>query len=111
MSGPIAMSSQKITGLADPTSGQDAATRAYVLSVSGGTTLTQQYTTNISSGTSNVIAIAINTPLTISRILVSLSGVLQTPLIDFIHNDGNSSIQYTDASIPAGLTTVIQSWA
>ena len=111
MSGSIAMGGQKITGLADPTSGQDAATRAYVLSISGGTTLTQQYTVNVSSGTSNVIAISINTPVAISRILVSLSGVIQAPLIDFVHNDGNSSIQYTDASIPAGLTTVIQSWA
>jgi hypothetical protein len=111
MSGNIAMGAKHINNLADPIQAQDAATRAYVLSVSGGTTLVQQYTTNISSGTSNIIAIAINTPLTISRILVSLSGIIQTPNIDFIHNDGNSSIQYTDASIPAGLTTVIQSWA
>jgi hypothetical protein len=111
MSGNIAMGAKYINNLADPIQAQDAATRAYVLSVSGGTTLTQQYTTNISSGTSNVIAISINTPLVISRILVSLSGVIQAPNIDFIHNDGNSSIQYTDASIPAGLTTVIQSWA
>jgi len=111
MTGPIAMGGQKITGLPDPTSGQDAATRAYVLSISGGTTLTQQYTVNVSSGTSNVIAIAINTPVAISRILVSLAGVIQAPLVDFIHNDGNSSIQYTDSYLPAGLTTVIQSWA
>jgi hypothetical protein len=111
MAGSIDMGNQKITGLADPIQAQDAATRAYVLSVSGGTTLTQQYTTNISSGTSNVIAISINTPLTISRILVSLSGVIQAPNIDFIHNDSNSTIQYTAPSIPAGLTTVIQSWA
>ena len=111
MSGNIAMGAKYINNLADPIQAQDAATRAYVLSVSGGTTLVQQYTTNISSGSSNVIAISINTPLTISRILVSLSGIIQTPNIDFIHNDGNSSIQYTDASIPAGLTTVIQSWA
>ena len=111
MSGNIAMGAKYINNLADPIQAQDAATRAYVLSVSGGTTLVQQYTTNISSGSSNVIAISINTPLTISRILVSLSGVIQAPNIDFIHNDGNSSIQYTDASIPAGLTTVIQSWA
>ena len=111
MSGNIAMGAKYINNLADPIQAQDAATRAYVLSVSGGTTLVQQYTTNISSGSSNVISISINTPLVISRILVSLSGIIQTPNIDFIHNDGNSSIQYTDASIPAGLTTVIQSWA
>ena len=111
MSGNIAMGTKYINNLADPIQAQDAATRAYVLSVSGGTTLIQQYTTNISSGTSNVVAISINTPLVISRILVSLSGVIQAPTIDFIHNTGNSSIQYTDASIPAGLTTVIQSWA
>ena len=111
MSGNIAMGAKHINNLADPIQAQDAATRAYVLSVSGGTTLTQQYTTNISSGTSNVIVISINTPLVITRILVSLAGVIQAPNIDFIHNTGNSSIQYTDASIPAGLTTVIQSWA
>jgi hypothetical protein len=111
MSGNIAMGAKYINNLADPIQAQDAATRAYVLSVSGGTTLVQQYTTNISSGSSNVISISINTPVTLSRILVSLAGIIQTPNIDFIHNDGNSSIQYTDASIPAGLTTVIQSWA
>jgi hypothetical protein len=111
ISGNIAMGAKHINNLADPIQAQDAATRAYVLAQVGGTTLVQQYTTNISSGSSNVIAISINNPVTITRVLVSLSGVIQTPTIDFIHNAGNSSIQYTVDSLPAGLTTVIQSWA
>jgi hypothetical protein len=37
--GAIAVNAQKITGLADPTSAQDAATRAYVLANAGGATL------------------------------------------------------------------------
>jgi hypothetical protein len=111
MSGNITMGAKYINNLADPLQPQDAATRAYVLSISGGTTQSQQYTTNTSSGTSNVIAISLNTPLTASRILVSLSGVIQTPTIDWVHNDSNNSIQYTVASLPAGLTTLIQSWA
>lgn len=36
MTGAIAMGTNKITGLADPTSAQDAATRAYVLAQAGG---------------------------------------------------------------------------
>lgn len=110
MSGNIAMGTKYINNLADPIQPQDAATRSYVLSVSGGTTLTPQYTTNTSSGSSNVISISLNTPLTISRIVVSLSGVIQLPNIDYIHNTGNNSIQYTVSTLPAGLTTLIQSW-
>ncbi len=110
MSGNIAMGAKNINNLADPVQLQDAATRNYVLSITG-TTLTPKGTTNISSGTSNVIAITLNSPFSIDRVLVSLSGVIQTPTTDFIYNASNSTIQYTDATLPAGLTTVIQSWA
>lgn len=110
MSGNIAMGSKNINNLADPVQLQDAATRNYVLSVTG-TTLTPRWTTNISSGTSNVVAITVNSPVSIERISVSLSGVMQFPNSDFVFNSGNSSIQYTVASLPAGLSTLIQSWS
>jgi len=110
MSGNIAMGAKHINNLADPTQAQDAATRAYVLAIAGGTTLTPAYTTNTSSGSSNVIAITINTPLAITRTAVSLSGVIQTPTSDYVLNLANNSIQYTVVTLPAGLTTVIQSW-
>jgi hypothetical protein len=111
MSGNIAMGAKHINNLADPVQGQDAATRAYVLAVAGGTTIAPAYTTNVSSGTSNAIVLTINTPLSISRTVVSLAGVFQTPTVDYVLNTGNNSIQYTVGSLPAGLTTVIQSWA
>jgi len=111
MSGNIAMGAKYINNLANPVQAQDAATRSYVLEIAGGTILSPQYTTNISSGSSNVIAVTINTPTFISRTLVSLSGVFQTPTVDYVLNTGNNSIQYTVSSLPTGLTTVIQSWA
>jgi hypothetical protein len=110
MSGNITMGAKYINNLADPTQAQDAATRAYVLAISGGTALTPVYTTNTSSGSSNVIAIEINTPLAITRTAVYLSGVIQTPTSDYVLNLANNSIQYTVVTLPAGLTTVIQSW-
>jgi hypothetical protein len=45
MSGPLAMGANKITGLADPTAAQDAATKAYVDSVAGGGGSSQWTTT------------------------------------------------------------------
>lgn len=111
ISGNIAMGAKHINNLADPIQAQDAATRSYVLSVAGGTTIAPAYTTNTSSGTSNAIVLSINVPLSISRTVVSLSGVFQTPNIDYVFNTSNNSIQYTVGSLPAGLTTVIQSWA
>ena len=108
MSGNLDMGSNYITNLADPINAQDAATRAYALGLLGAS-IVPTYTTNTSSGTSNVIVLT-NSPADINKISVALNGIVQAPDIDWIYNTGNSSIQYTDSSLPSGLVSVIQAW-
>lgn len=108
MTGALAMGTNKITGLGDPTALQDAATKAYVDGLLGAS-IVPTYVTNTSVGTSNVIALT-NSPASIDRISVALNGVVQAPTADWIFNGGNNSIQYTVASLPSGLVSVISSW-
>jgi cytoskeletal protein CcmA (bactofilin family) len=108
MSGDLNMGSNYVTNLSDPVNPQDAATRAYALSLLG-TSIVPTYVTNTSVGTSNVIALT-NSPFSIDRISVALNGVVQAPTADWIFNSGNNSIQYTVASLPSGLVSVISSW-
>lgn len=108
MTGAIAMSTNKITGLGDPTAAQDAATKAYVTSQLG-TSLVPTFTTNTTSGTSNVFALT-NSPADINKISVFIGGAAQTPTTDYIHVTGNNSIQFTDASVPASIQLVIHEW-
>lgn len=108
MTGALAMGTNKITGLGDPTALQDAATKAYVDGLLGAS-IVPTYVTNTSLGTSNVIALT-NSPASIDRISVALNGVVQAPTADWIFNGGNNSIQYTVASLPSGLVSVISSW-
>ena len=108
MTGAIAMSTNKITGLGDPTAAQDAATKAYVTSQLGAS-IVPTFTTNTTSGTSNVFALT-NSPANINRISVFIGGAAQTPTTDYIHVTGNNSIQFTDASVPASIQLVIHEW-
>ena len=108
MSGDLNMGSNYITNLSDPINAQDAATRAYALSLLGAS-IVPTYVTNTSTGTSNVIALT-NSPADINKISVALNGVVQAPTADWIFNTGNNSIQYTLASLPSGLVSVIQAW-
>ena len=108
MTGALAMGTNKITGVGDPTDLQDAATKAYVDGLLGAS-IVPTYVTNTSVGTSNVIALT-NSPASIDRISVALNGVVQAPTADWIFNGGNNSIQYTVASLPSGLVSVISSW-
>jgi len=108
MTGALAMGTNKITGVGDPTALQDAATKAYVDGLLGAS-IVPTYVTNTSVGTSNVIALT-NSPASIDRISVALNGVVQAPTADWIFNGGNNSIQYTVASLPSGLVTVISAW-
>lgn len=108
MSGNLNMGSNYITNLADPINAQDAATRAYALTLLGAS-IVPTYVTNTSTGTSNVIALT-NSPADINKISVALNGVVQAPTDDWIFNSGNNSIQYTVASLPSGLVSVIQAW-
>jgi len=108
MTGALAMGTNKITGVGDPTTLQDAATKAYVDGLLGAS-IVPTYVTNTSVGTSNVIALT-NSPANIDRISVALNGVVQAPTADWIFNGGNNSIQYTVASLPSGLVSVISSW-
>ena len=108
MSGDLNMGSNYITNLSDPINAQDAATRAYALSLLGAS-IVPTYVTNTSTGTSNVIALT-NSPADINKISVALNGVVQAPTADWIFNTGNNSIQYTVASLPSGLVSVINAW-
>jgi hypothetical protein len=108
MSGDLNMGSNYITNLSDPINAQDAATRAYALGLLG-SSIVPTYVTNTSTGTSNVIALT-NSPTSIDTISVALNGVVQAPTADWIFNTGNNSIQYTVASLPSGLVSVISAW-
>jgi len=117
MTGALAMGTNKITGLGDPTTAQDAATKTYVDGLLGASII-PAYTVNTSSGTSNVIAMS-TSPGNINQIQVTLNGIMQAPYQstgdmagdnDWVFNSGNNSIQYTVASLPSGLITVISAW-
>jgi len=108
MTGALAMGTNKITGVGNPTALQDAATKAYVDGLLGAS-IVPTYVTNTSTGTSNVIALT-NSPADIDKISVALNGVVQAPTADWIFNGGNNSIQYTVASLPSGLVSVISAW-
>jgi hypothetical protein len=117
MTGALAMGTNKITGLGDPTTAQDAATKTYVDGLLGAS-IVPSYTVNTASGTSNVIAMS-TSPGNINQIQVTLNGIMQSPYQasgdmagdnDWVFNSGNNSIQYTVASLPSGLVTVISAW-
>jgi hypothetical protein len=117
MTGALAMGTNKITGLGDPTTSQDAATKTYVDGLLGAS-IVPAYLVNTSSGTSNVIAMS-SSPGNINQIQVTLNGIMQAPYQssgdmagdnDWVFNSGNNSIQYTVASLPSGLVTVISAW-
>jgi len=75
-----------------------------------GTLLTPYYNVNTSTGTSNVFYIgSSNTPTNYNYVSTHISGISQ-PNTEWILNSANNTLQFTENSIPSGLSIQITAW-
>ena len=65
--------------------------------------------TNVSTSSSNVYFVGKNVANYSNIISVTVDGIYQAPIIDWIGNFSNDTVQFTDAALPAGLNITISS--
>ena len=81
-----------------------------VTALTSGAVLLVPFTnTNVSTSSSNVYFVGKNVANYANIISVTVDGIYQAPLIDWIGNFSNDTVQFTDAALPAGLTITISS--
>jgi archaellum component FlaC len=81
-----------------------------VTALTGGALLLVPFTnTNVSTSSSNVYFVGKNVANYSNIISVTVDGIYQAPIINWIGNFANDTVQFTDAALPAGLTITISS--
>jgi len=65
--------------------------------------------TNVSTSSSNVYFIGKNVANYANIVSVTVDGIYQAPVINYVGNFSNNTVQFTDAALPAGLTVTITS--
>jgi hypothetical protein len=65
--------------------------------------------TNVSTSSSNVYFVGKNVANYSNIISVTVDGIYQAPIIDWVGNFANDTVQFTDAALPAGLSITISS--
>jgi hypothetical protein len=65
--------------------------------------------TNVSTSSSNVYFIGKDVANYANIVSVTVDGIYQAPVIDYVGNFSNNTVQFTDEALPAGLTITITS--
>jgi hypothetical protein len=78
--------------------------------LTGGANLLIPFTnTNVSTSSSNVYFVGKNVANYSNIISVTVDGIYQAPIINYVGNFSNNTVQFTDAALPADLTITITS--